>query len=512
MSEYADRGKPSLMRKLLFGLAPVLALWIILFADLEPGRPQLSYMLAIAVLVAMWWVTEIIPLWVTSLLPAVLLPLFGIMDLTLLPGAYVNSIIFLFIGGFLVAIAIQKWNLHLRIALWILKKVGASPARILLGFMLATAFISMWISNTATTMMMIPILISILAKLEEINSRESISHYSVGVLLAVAYSATVGGIATLVGTPPNLSFVRIYELYFEHGPAITFGNWFLFAFPVAVVLFVLFFFYLYLVFVRRKTSWQPITREQIERDYQALGPARPEEKIVFALFVLMALLWFFRSDLELGSLTIPGWSTGLKYAEHINDGTVAMFIALLLFIIPAPSAKRKQMLSLRDVARLPWEIILLFGGGFALAGGMKESGLSNWCGDQLLFLENIHPLLIIGCIVLFIIFLGEIASNTAIVETFLPVIAGLAVTLEVNPLLFMIPATLGASMGFMLPVATPPNAIAFATRRITMGQMMRAGLVLNLISIIVITLFAYYFAPQVFGIDPGDFPDWARKP
>jgi solute carrier family 13 (sodium-dependent dicarboxylate transporter), member 2/3/5 len=507
--EGIDDHKPTTARKILFWIAPVLSLCIMLFADLKPGQPQITYMLAIVVLVAMWWITEIIPLGITSLLPVILFPLFGIMDGKDVSGAYFNDIIFLFMGGFMVAIAIQKWNLHKRIALGILKLVGVSPARILFGFMLATAFISMWISNTATTMMMIPILISILSKLEEINSREKISHYSVGILLAVAYSATIGGIATLVGTPPNLSFVRIFEMYFPDAPDITFGNWFVFAFPVTVVLFILFFAYLYWFFVRNKTDWQPISKSQIENDYKALGRPSTEETIITILFIVMAALWFFRSNIEIGSFLIRGWATRLNYGEYLTDGTIAIFISFLLFLIPAPSQKGKRLMSWRDTDQLPWEIILLFGGGFALASGMKESGLSTWCGEQMLFLENVHPLLIICLIVLFITFLGEIASNTAMVETFLPVIAGLAVTLEINPLLFMIPAALGASMGFMLPIATPPNAIAFATRRITMGQMMRAGFTLNVIAVIIIALFAYYFAPFVFGISLDEFPLWA---
>jgi len=497
----------------LFALAPFLSLGIMLFGNLDPENPQITYMLAITVLVALWWITEIIPLGVTSLLPVVLFPLFGIMDGATVSAVYFNDIIFLFMGGFLMALAIQKWNLHKRIALWILKKVGASPARILLGFMLSTTFISMWISNTATTMMMVPILISILAKLEEINGAEKIAHYAVGVLLAVAYSATVGGIATLVGTPPNLSFVRIFSMYFPDAPPISFGSWFVFAFPVTVVLFLLFFGYLYFFYVRKKIDWKPITKADIEKDYKQLGKPSYEEKVILFLFVTMALLWFFRNDLDLGSFTIPGWSKIFNYHSFLNDGTVAIFIGVLLFIIPSGSVGKQQhkyrLMTWKDAEFLPWEIILLFGGGFALASGMKASGLSMWCGEQLTFFGTLHPIVIILLIVLFITFLGEISSNTAMVETFLPVLAGLAITLHVNPLLFMIPATLGASMGFMLPIATPPNAIVFATGRIKMGQMMRTGFALNLISVVVITLFLYYFGTMVFGIEMDVFPGWA---
>lgn len=512
--EYNETDEPSKFRKILFWLAPVLSFCIIQYTDLDPQKREVTYMLAIALLMAIWWVTEIIPLGITSLLPVLLFPLFGIMDGKDVSSTYFNDIIFLFMGGFMMALAIQKWNLHKRIALWILKNVGVSPARILLGFMLATTIISMWISNTATTMMMVPILISILAKLEEINGKEKIAHYSVGVLLAVGYSATIGGIATLVGTPPNLSFVRIFEMYFPQSTPISFGDWFVFAFPITVVLFIVFFIYLYFYFVRNKTDWQPISKSQIEKDYKTLGKPKYEEKIIMFLFVLMAVLWFFRADIGMGSVTIPGWSSNFKNQEYLNDGTIAVFIAILLFIIPTKASKKskksRHLMTWKDAENLPWEIILLFGGGFALATGMKESGLSMWCGEQLLFLEHVHPLFIIAFIVLFITFLGEISSNTAMVETFLPVIAGLAISLHVNPLIFMIPATLGASMGFMLPIATPPNAIVFATKRIKMGQMIRAGVILNVISVIVITLFAYFYAPVIFEIDLTIFPDWAN--
>ncbi|MBI3134912.1 MAG: SLC13/DASS family transporter [Bacteroidetes bacterium] len=508
-AEHIDKPDRNSIRFWLFVAAPVLAVLIILFGDLNPGNPQTTYMFAITVLIALWWVTEIIPLGITSLLPVVLFPVFGIMDGEAVSAVYFNDVIFLFMGGFLMALAIQKWNLHKRIALWILKKVGVSPARILLGFMLATTFISMWISNTATTMMMVPILISILAKLEEINGSEKISHYSVGILLAVAYSATVGGITTLVGTPPNLSFARIFKVYFPEAPPITFGDWFIFAFPVTVVLFLVFFAYLYFFYVRNKTNWNAISRAEIERDYQKLGKPSHEEKIIMVLFVFMAMLWFFRVDICIGNFVIPGWSRIFHYSGLFNDGTVAVFIGVLLFIIPAKAAKKRRLMTWKDAELLPWEIILLFGGGFALANGMRESGLAMWCGSQLTFLGELHPMLIILLITLFITFLGEISSNTAMVETFLPVLAGLAVTLQVNPLLFMIPATLGASMGFMLPIATPPNAIVFATKRIKMGQMMRTGFALNLISVVIITLFMYYFGTLVFGIEMDVFPDWA---
>lgn len=501
------RSKSYTIRLTLFLLAPLGAYLIMRFGNLNDDNPQTTYMLGIALLMAVWWVTEIIPLGITSLLPIVLFPVFGIMSSEEVSASYFNDVIFLFMGGFLMALAIQKWNLHSRMALWILTKVGVSPAKILLGFMLATTFISMWISNTATTMMMIPILLSILAKLEELNGAEKIKSYSVGALMAVAYSATVGGIATLVGTPPNLSFVRIFKVYFPEAPEISFGDWFLFAFPVAVVLFICFFIVLYFFFVHKKTSWKTVSHSVIKTEYAHLGKPSYEEKIVMILFVAMALLWFFRADLHIGSYTIAGWSRLFDHSKLFNDGTVAIFIGISLFLIPSKD-KHDRLMTWKDAEKLPWEIILLFGGGFALAGGMKASGLALWCGEQLQFLGDLHPMLIILFIALFITFIGEISSNTAMVETFLPVLAGLAVTLQINPLFFMIPATLGASMGFMLPIATPPNAIAFATRRIQMSQMIRVGFLLNIISILIITIFMYLLGTVVFDIDLSKMPDW----
>jgi len=508
-SEHIEKKDNRGIRFWLFLFAPVLAAWIAWQGNLNPIKPQTTYMLAITLLVAVWWVTEIIPLAITSLLPIVLFPLFGIMDGKAVSSVYFNDVIFLFIGGFLMALAIQKWNLHKRIALWILKKVGVSPARILFGFMLSTTLISMWISNTATTMMMVPILISILSKLEEINGPEKISNYSVGVLLAVAYSATIGGIATLVGTPPNLSFVRIFDLYFPKAGGISFGDWFIFAFPVTVVLFIVFFIYLYFFYVRKKSDWQPISRAQIQNEFDKLGKPSYEEKVILFLFILMALLWFFRVDISIGSFKITGWSSFLHYSELLNDGTIAVFIGIILFMIPAKNKKNHKLMTWKDAEDLPWEIILLFGGGFALASGMKESGLSTWCGEQLTFFSDIHPFVMIVVIVLFITFLGEIASNTAVVETFLPVFAGLALSLHINPLFFMIPATLGASMGFMLPIATPPNALVFATKKIKMTQMMRTGFALNILSVIIISVFMYFLGSAVFGIDLNEMPDWS---
>jgi len=502
--------KGQLLRRIGFLAGPIIAAWLILFADLEPGKPAVTYTLAVAILMALWWITEIVPLAVTSLLPVVLFPALSIMSGRDTAATYFNDVIFLFIGGFLIALAIQKWNLHKRIALTILRLVGRSPSHILLGFMLTTAFLSMWISNTATTMMMLPIALPIIAKLEEINGEGPVRRFSIGLLLSLAYCATIGGIATLVGTPPNLSFVRIFHIYFPDGPEIAFSAWFFYAFPISVLMFIFLFFYLRFVFVPRKKEWKSLSKEDVAQDYRTLGPMIFEEKVLTIIFFILVLLWFFRIDIPIGPFTIPGWSNLFNNPAFLGDGTVAIFVALTLFLIPSKKEKGTFLMDWKMAEGIPWEIILLFGGGFALASGLKESGLAVWFGNQLEWLKGVHPIVIIACICFMVTFLSEVASNTATVETILPIMAALAVSIEVNPLLFMLPATIAGSLGFMLPIATPPNSIVFGTRRLRTSEMAQAGFFLNLVGIVIATLLTYLIGTAIFDLQAGVFPDWAH--
>jgi len=490
----------NIIRKIIFLAAPFLFLYIVFFVDLAPGKPVITYTFAVAVLMALWWITEVVPLAVTSILPVVLFPLLGIMDGKTVSTTYFNYIIFLFLGGFLVALAMEKWDLHKRIALKILLSIGVSPGRILLGFMLGTAFLSMWISNTATTMLMIPILISVILKLEEINSKESVKHFSIGLLLSVAYSASIGGIATLIGTPPNLLFARVYKINFPNAPDITFANWFFYAFPMAVVLLIVTWAYLYFVFVKSGKNFKHLDHSVILDEYKALGKWTYEQKVLGVLFVILGLLWFFRADIVLGSFTIHGWANIFKNPTYFNDGTVAIFIATILFLIPSKSKKNTYLMDWKAAENIPWEILLLFGGGFALASGFKESGLSLWIGNELVWIKDINPFVVIMIIAAVLTFLTEITSNTATASTFLPVLAGMALSAHVNPLLFMLPATISASLAFMLPVATAPNAIIFGTKRLRIIDMSKTGLFLNFIGIVIVTIITYYLGAWVFGI------------
>ncbi len=493
-----------------FIIGPAIFLWITVFVDLEPGKPAVTYTLAIAILMAVWWITEIVPLAITALLPVVLFPLFGVMNGKDVSSAYFNHVIFLFIGGFIVALAMQKWDLHKRIALRILLITGSSPARILLGFMLATSFLSMWISNTATAMMMVPILLSISSQLEEFIEEKEASKYTVGLLLGVAYSASIGGIATLVGTPPNLSFARIFQIMFPSAPEISFSAWFIFALPISIIFFVITWVYLYVIFKPRR-SLKSLQKISFKDQYNELGKGTYEQRAVLVVFVILAILWLTRAGISVGSFNIPGWSSLFSSPTYINDGTVAVLMSVILFIIPSKD-KKSRIMTWKTASKIPWNIVLLFGGGFALAGAFKESGLSIYIGEQLSGIGSLHPILIIGVIALTMTFLTELTSNTATTEMLLPVLAGMSVSIEINPLLFMLPATISASMAFMLPVATPPNAIVFGSNKITVLQMAKTGLVLNLLGVIIITLVTYYWGSWVFGIDVNAMPIWASAP
>ncbi|MCK4762783.1 MAG: SLC13/DASS family transporter [Candidatus Aminicenantes bacterium] len=494
------------LKKISLLLTPLFALLFIIFFDLEPGHREITYTVAVAFLMAIWWITEAIPLAITALIPLILFPVFGVLDGKAVSTQYINHIIFIFIGGFMVALAMEKWNLHKRIALRILMFFGAQPRFILLGFMLATAFLSMWISNTATTMMMVPIAIAITAKLDELSGKDKIRKFSIGIFLGIAYSATIGGVATLIGTPPNLSFVRIFNIFFPQAPEISFAKWFFFAFPISIVFLFIAWVILALIFCPRRGI--VLNKQIFAEQYKALGRISFEEKIVLVDFVLLVLLWMFRSNIEIGGFRIPGWSNLLPKSGFINDGTISVAMAFLLFLIPARAQRGRRILEWETAVKLPWNIVLLFGGGFALAAGFKASGLSAYLGEQLKGLGSLPPVLIIACICLFITFLTELTSNTATAEILLPIMAALAVTLNVNPLLLMIPGTLSCSFAYMLPVATPPNAIVFGTGRIRIPDMARVGFILNLIGVILVTTAVFLIGRGVFGIDLTAAPDW----
>jgi len=489
-------------------VGPLAGLIVLLATDLSPGHPEVTRTAAVALLMAIWWITEAIPIPATALLPVALFPLLGIMTGRAVAGTYFNHIIFLFIGGFIMALAMQRWNLHRRIALRIITLIGGSPRRIVLGFMVANAFLSMWISNTAATMMMVPIALAVIIKIRESDDSPAVAHFATGLLIGIAYAASIGGLATLIGTPPNLSFSRIFAIYFPNAPEVTFAQWFAFGLPLSVLMLFSAWGLIVLLFVRQRDTLK-LNVELFRDEYRRLGRMSGEERTVLILFIVMALLWLFRRDISAGSLTIPGWSRVFPSPSFIDDGTVAIAVALLLFLIPARSQPGTRLMNWSTATKLHWGIVLLFGGGFALATGFKESGLSAWLAGQLTGLGGLPPVVLTGSVCTLLTFLTELTSNTATTEMVLPLLGSLAVAIHTHPLILMIPATLSASCAFMLPVATPPNAIVFGSGEVSMSDMIRAGIVLNLVGIVVITGMTFALGLTVFDIGLGQLPAWA---
>jgi len=485
---------------------------LLLVFPVDATNVPASRLAAVALLMAIWWVTDAIPLFATALLPLVLYPLLGIMSGGDTAPIYFNSTIVLFLGGFMIALTMEKWNLHRRIALNIIHAVGGGPARIVLGFMVAAAFLSMWISNTATAVMMVPIGLAICLQIESEAGRDGARHLSVGLMLGIAYGCTVGGLTTLVGTPPNLSFVRIFEILFPDAPAIAFGQWLIMAFPVGLIMLVVSWFLITHV-LHRVPKGVTIDHGVVEKERQGLGAISFEERAVLGVFAATALLWVFRVDLQLGFLTVPGWSRLLPDPGMIDDGTVAITLACLLFFIPARNRKKgsTRVMGPDVIPRLPWNIVLLFGGGFALAAGFQETGLAQLIGNQFEVLGSLPVFVMILLVCAALTFLTEFTSNTATTEMVLPILASVAVVTGTHPLVLMVPATLSASCAFMMPVATPPNAIVFGSDRITVGEMARAGIFLNLIGVLVIATVVFTVGLHVFDIDPAMVPEWARS-
>jgi solute carrier family 13 (sodium-dependent dicarboxylate transporter), member 2/3/5 len=483
-------------------------LCFLFFIDLDPSNPALTYTAAIALLMAVWWMTEALPLSATALIPLILFPFSGILSGDEIAGAYINSVIFLFLGGFLLALAMEEWGLHRRIALKIITLFGGSPASIVLGFMASAAFLSMWISNTATAVMMLPIAMAIIHKMENEFGDVRTKNFSITLMLSIAYSCSIGGIATLIGTPPNLAFVRILQIIFPEAPVISFGTWMLLALPITFMMLSFTAFLLIKVFYRFDKDLV-IEPGFIKSEYQKLGKISFEESVIGIVFGVTAFLWIFRTELNLGFITIPGWGNIFSAPGFINDGTVAITMAMLLFIIPSGKERKKRNILDGNVfKRVPWGIILLFGGGFALAEGFTKSGLSEFIGAQFHGLGDISPILILLAVAAVINFLTELTSNTATAQMILPIMASVSVALGINPLLLMIAATLSSSMAFMLPVATPPNTIVFASERLKISNMIKAGFTINIMGIILVIIVIYFLGDILFDLD--SFPEWAR--
>ncbi|HEX9986386.1 MAG TPA: SLC13 family permease [Thermoanaerobaculia bacterium] len=447
---------------------------------------------AVGLLMASLWLTEAVPMGLAALLPLVLFPLTGIATTEKIAAPYANSAVFLFMGGFLVSATFERWGLHRRIAFNALRRVGTAPRRIVFAVMLVTALLSMWISNTATTLMMAPIAVALVGGLGA--KRDEHNPLGEATLLGVAYGASLGGIGTPIGTPTNLIFLGAARELFPNAKVITFAEWM--GFGVVYLALALPICWLLLIVSARVPRGGAVPIEQL--GLERPGPMSRPEKTALALCVATALLWVFRADINLGSFTLPGWANLFARPKSINDATVAIAMAFLAFLLPVGSGKR--LLDWEEFKRIPWDVLILFGGGFALADALETSGFSKWAGAKLAFVGNWHPVLLIAVVCIVVTLLSEVASNVATATAMMPVAAALAVSIGVHPYLLMIPAVLAASSGFMLPVATAPNTIAYATGLIRVKAMARSGLLLDIAAAIIITLLIFTVVPRVTGI------------
>ena len=477
---------------------PLAFLLLALGPTIEGLPPEGQAAAAITLLMAIWWVTEAIPIYVTALVPVILFPITGVLSVGETTQNYGHELIFLFLGGFLLAIAIEKWDLHRRIALNIVSLFGTDPTRLVLGFMVATGFLSMWISNTASAMIMVPIGLAVIAEMTKLLGQKSPEvdtspgqfPFGMALMLGIGYAASVGGIATIIGSPPNAIFVGYVSQI--HDIDISFFQWMLYGLPVAATGLVIIWWYLTRIAHPIELEDSPELADIITSQRRNLPPLEGPELRVLVIFIVVASLWVLRGVLApvLGELGLGG----------LNDTTIAIFGALLLFIIPANLGDKDFLLSWSDTRDLPWGILILFGGGLALAGGIESSGLAAWLGEALHALEAAPMVLVLGAIALLVIFLTEVTSNTSTASIFVPIVAILATVIGVHPYILMITVVTAASCAFMLPIATPPNAVVFASEYVTMKQMMKAGIWLNLTFVLLITLVGYFWLPLVWGL------------
>ncbi len=477
-------------------LGPALFLITLLWFHPEGLSKEANAILASTLWVAVWWITEAVPIAITSLLPVVLFPLTGGLELAETTASFGHRYIFLYIGGFILAIAIQRWNLHKRIALNIIQIIGTNVKSIILGFMIATAFLSMWISNTATSVMMLPIGMAIISQLRDNPDTIENENQTFGkaLMLAIAYSASIGGMATLIGTPPNLILAGIVQE--TYGIEITFLKWFMFGLPVSLILLAICWKYLTEFAFSFKQKAFPGGKSEINKQLKSLGKMSYEEKMVLLIFIGTAFAWITRTFLL------------QKFIPNIDDTIIAVIAGIILFILPASKEKSRKLINWKEAVKLPWGILLLFGGGLALAQGFKTSGLAEWIGGQMTLLEGASLFILLLFLITLVNFLTEITSNLATTAMILPILAPLSLVIDVHPFILMVGATVAASCAFMLPVATPPNAVVFGSGYLRIPDMVKSGIWMNLFSIFFLTLMVYFLLPLIWGIDPHNITDF----
>ena len=497
MSNYGNRQRIGLfLGMLLFFVA-------LLFPSPEGLSAEGQYVGAIALLMAVWWISEALPIAAIALIPIVLFPLFGIMGSQEVTNQYADHIIYLFMGGFLIAVTMERWMLHKRVALNIIKLVGTGPSQIVLGFMIASALLSMWISNTATAMMMVPIGLAVIKQVSDIIDKQQIKNvdttpenfrFAVALMLGIAYACSIGGVGTIIGTPPNTVLVGVIETNFDQ--TISFAQWMALGIPFVIVMLGICWVYLVKIAFPPEIAELPGGKEFIDEEVRKLGNITNEEFRVAVVFSCVALAWILRGFIDIEAL------------DMVHDSTIAIAGALVLFGMPSDFKKGIFLLDWNTAVKIPWGIIVLFGGGLALAHGFSETGLAEWIAQSLTFLEGIHILFLLFAVVLLTILLTEVTSNTATATMLMPILSSMAIAMSLHPFGLMVAAAIAASFAFMLPVATPPNAVVFGSSFITIPQMAKAGIWLNIISVFVITILTFFLLPLIWGVDLTALPDW----
>ena len=477
-------------------ISGVVVFVIVLLAPAPEGlEPSAWSTAAVGLLMAIWWITEALPIPATALLPLALFPVLGAGSIAEAARPYANPLIFLFMGGFMVALAMQRWDLHRRIALSIIYGIGTRPSAIIFGFMLAAGFLSMWVSNTATAMMMMPIGLSVVQLTKTKVSDADEQTFAVILMLGIAYACNIGGVGTIIGTPPNALLQGF--LSETYGVELSFARWMLFGIPFVIIGLPLAYFILTRVAFSLQLDNITGGRSLIEEGLEDLGPFSRAEGMVAVVFAGVALLWMTRPLLM---DMVPG----------LSDAGIAMGGAILLFLLPVDLKQGTFVLNWETAAKLPWGVLLLFGGGLSLAAAVDRTGLAPWIGERLGGLEGVAIILVILVVTATIVLLTELTSNTATTAAFLPIMAAVAVGIGQNPYLLVVPTALAASCAFMLPVATPPNAIVYGSEVMTIPQMAKAGVWLNVLFMVLITALAYALLGAVFGVEMGVVPSWAR--
>lgn len=453
--------------------------------------PSAGKVLALATWIIIWWMTEAVPISISALLPLVLFPFLGVMKMSEAAAPYANPIVFLFMGGFMIALGLEKHRLHERIALNLIKITGTSGNGIILGFMISTAFISMWISNTATAMMMLPIALSVINLLKSDASvpNEALPkgerNFAIGLLLTIGYASSIGGIGTIIGTPPNVVFAGLLEQFYHQ--KLDFGKWMLVGVPLMTLLLMAMYFIITSILFKSGIANVKGSDELIKSKLKELGVLRKEEKLVMAIFATTCLLWIFQQPINI-----------LLKKEMLNDTNVAMLGGVLMFIMPVDWKQMNFLLKWSDTEKMAWGILILFGGGLCLAQGLSNAGIIQAVGAKIAANSPSINWLLFGLITA-AVFITELMSNVALVQIFLPVVFGIATNIGIDPILMGMPVTLGASMAFMFPVATPPNAIVFSSGHMQVRHMMKAGVWLNVISVLLIYLASVTLVDWIYG-------------